>query len=343
MSQEPSAAAAINWNNYIDEQWLAGSKEEILEPDLPIVDPHHHLWQWLGYMKPELLKDLGSGHNVRTTVFLETGAWYRQEGPEHLRPVGETEFVASVAAQTKGPPQICQGIIGHADLTLGEAVEEVLQAHIAAGNGHFRGIRSNAQHDAAVNWMPTQPPPHLLLDKQFRAGFARLSANALVCDAMQFQTQLADVAELARAFPDTTIIVNHCGGPLGVGPYINRRQEMFAHWKPAMMELAKCPNVHMKLGGLANPFFSGLSFRGRAAAPSSQELAQAFRPYIETCIQAFGPDRCMFESNFPADKESCSYPVLWNAFKRLAAGYSASEKQALFSGTAARVYRLTLP
>ena len=143
-----------------------------------------------------------------------------------------------------------------------------------------------------------------------------------------------------RAFPDTTIIVNHCGGPLGIGPYAGKHDEMYPAWKAGTQELAKCPNLYMKLGGLANPFFSGLSFRNLPAAPSSQQLADAFRPYVEVCIQAFGPDRCMFESNFPADKESCSYPVLWNAFKRLAAGYSAAEKQAMFSGTATRAYRL---
>ena len=345
MSQEPATAFAIQWNKYVDEQWLGGMKEEILEPGLPIVDPHHHLWQWLGYMVPELLQDLGAGHNVSTTVFLETGAWYRESGPEHLRPVGETEFVAAIAGQFSSQPnqpRICQGIIGHADLMLGEAVDEVLQAHIAAGKGHFRGIRTNAQYDEVVNWMPAAPPRHLLLEKRFRAGFSRLAAHNLVCDAMQFQTQIPDLADLARAFPDTTIIVNHCGGPLGVGPYAKRRHEMFAAWKPAMMELAQCPNVYVKLGGLANPFFSGLSFRSQASAPSSQELAAAFAPYIDTCIQAFGPNRCMFESNFPADKESCSYAILWNAFKRLAAGYSELEKQALFSGTAARAYRLAL-
>lgn len=344
MSDGPSTAVSIRWDNYVDERWLGEVNEEIIEPEPPIVDPHHHLWQWLGYMVPELLRDL-DGHSVRATVFLETGAWYRHDGPEHLRCVGETEFVAAIAEQfsaQRNQPRICQGIIGHADLMLGDAVEEVLQAHIAAGKGHFRGVRSNAQFDAAVNWMPTQPPPHLLAEKQFRAGFARLEPNGLVCDAMQFQTQLPDLADLAHAFPGTTIIVNHCGGPLGVGPYANRRQEMFGQWKSSMLELAKCPNVHVKLGGLANPFFSGLSFRGRATAPSSQELADAFRPYIDTCIQAFGPNRCMFESNFPADKESCSYAILWNAFKRLASSYSQSEKEALFSRTAARVYRLTL-
>jgi L-fuconolactonase len=179
-----------------------------------------------------------------------------------------------------------------------------------------------------------------MLDKNYRAGFSRLAAHGLVCDAMQFQPQLPELADLALAFPGTTIIVNHCGGPLGVGPYAGKRDQMYPPWKAAMLELAKCPNVHVKLGGLANPFFSGLSFRGLTAAPSSEQIAAAFRPYVEVCIEAFGAGRCMFESNFPADKESCSYPILWNAFKRLAAGCSAAEKQALFSGTAARVYRL---
>ncbi len=343
MSDRPEIAGPVRWNNYVDERWLSGRTEEILEPELPIVDPHHHLWEWLGYMTPELLRDLGAGHNVRATVFLETGAWYRKHGPEHLRPVGETEFVAAVAAQfsgNKAPPHICRGIIGHADLAMGAAVDEVLQAHIAAGKGYFRGIRSNAQYDAAVNWAPVQPPPHLLLQRPFRAGFSRLAAHGLVCDAMQFQTQLPDLTDLARAFPDTTIVVNHCGGPLGAGPYAHRRQEMFAPWRAAMRELAACPNVYVKLGGLANPFFSGLSFRNRPMPPSSQELADALRPYLETCIQAFGPERCMFESNFPADKESCSYAILWNAFKRIAAGCSPAEKEALFAATASRVYRL---
>ena len=343
MTQETEFSNAFSWDNYIDEKWLGQRTEEILEPGLPIVDPHHHLWEWTGYMLPELLTDL-AGHNVRATVFMETGARYRADGPEHLRPVGETEFVAGVIEQARklSPVRVCEGIIGHADLTLGHVVDEVLAAHIAAGKGHFRGIRTNAHFDKAVGWSPTPPPEHLLLDQQFRAGFSRLAAHGLVCDAMQFQTQLPDLADLARAFADTTIIVNHCGGPLGVGPYAGRRDELFAPWKAAMRELAKHPNVLVKLGGLANPFFSGLSFRRQPVAPSSDEIAAAFRPYVEVCIEAFGPDRCMFESNFPADKESCSYAILWNAFKRLAAGYSAAEKQALFSGTAARVYGLAI-
>lgn len=344
MVQQTEFLNAFSWNNYIDEKWLSQRTEEILEPDLPIVDPHHHLWQWTDYMLPEFLKDLASGHNVRATVFMETGARYRDAGPEPLRPVGETEFVAEVIEQARklSPLRVCEGIVGHADLMLGHAVDEVLEAHIAAGKGHFRGIRTNAHFDKAVGWSPTPPPEHLLLDPQFRAGFSRLAAHGLVCDAMQFQTQLYDLADLARAFPETTIIVNHCGGPLGVGPYAGRRDELFPPWKAATQELAKCPNLLMKLGGLANPFFSGLSFRGQALAPSSEQVAAAFRPYVEVCIDAFGPTRCMFESNFPADKESCGYAIVWNAFKRLAAGYTETEKQALFSGTAARAYRLAI-
>jgi len=344
MTDETPNQTLIPWDSYIDETWLGRRTEEIIEPALPIVDPHHHLWEWTQYMVPELLKDLASGHNVRATVFMETGAWYRKEGPEHLRPVGETEFVADVAEQVKSgklsPARVCEGIIGEADLRLGHAVDQVLEAHIAAGKGHFRGIRSNAQFDEAVSWTPTPPQKGLMLDQGYRAGFSRLAAHGLVCDAMQFQPQLPELADLARAFPGTTIIVNHCGGPLGVGPYAGKRDQMYPPWKAAMLELAECPNVHVKLGGLANPFFSGLSFRGLAAAPSSEQIAAALRPYVEVCIEAFGANRCMFESNFPADKESCSYPILWNAFKRLAAGCSAAEKQALFSGTAARVYRL---
>ena len=344
MSEVPETSTAIAWDNYIDEEWLSRRTEEILEPDLPTVDPHHHLWPWLDYMLPALLKDLGSGHNVRATVFLETNAWYRTEGPDHLRPVGETEFVAEVGAQARSAgndaPRVCAGIIGHADLMLGDGVDEVLEAHISAGKGRFRGIRTNAQRDESVGWTAKPPPKGMLLDKQFRAGFSRLAAHGLICDAMQFHPQLPELADLARSFPDTVIVVNHLGAPLGVGPYAGKRDEIFPLWKQAMQELAKCSNVHVKLGGLANPFFSGLSFRHREEPPSSDDIAAAFRPYVEVCIEAFGPHRCMFESNFPADKESCSYAVLWNAFKRLAAGYAADEKQALFSGTAQRVYRL---
>lgn len=343
MPQQTEFANAFSWNNYLDEKWLAQRREEILEPNLSIVDPHHHLWEWTGYALPELFKDIGA-HNVRATVFMETGARYRTDGPEPLRPVGETEFVSGLIAQARemSPVRVCEGIIGHADLTLGEAVDEVLAAHIQAGKGHFRGIRVNAHFDEKIGWTPTPPPEHLLLDPQFRTGFSRLAAHGLVCDALQFQTQLHDLADLAGAFPDTTIIVNHCGGPLGVGPYAGHRDELYAPWKVGIQKLAKYPNLVMKLGGLANPFFSGLSFRGQPMPPSSHEIAAAFRPYIEVCIEAFGPNRCMFESNFPADKESCSYAIVWNAFKRLAAGCSASEKQALFSGTAARSYRLAI-
>jgi predicted TIM-barrel fold metal-dependent hydrolase len=261
--------------------------------------------------------------------------------------VGEVEFANGTAAMSAsggyGPAAVCAGIVGHVNLLLGDGARPVLEAEIAAGQGRFRGIRHSAAWDSDpdVAHMYATRPKGLLLDSTFRKGFACLAPLALSFDAWLFHPQIGELTELARAFPDTKIVLDHCGGPAGIGQYAGRREEIFAIWKASIREIAKCPNVVVKLGGLAMCLL-GYDFHQRAMPPSSEELAAAWRPYIETCIEAFGPDRAMFESNFPPDKGQCSYQVIFNAFKRIAAPMSEAEKNALFSGTATNVYRLTL-
>ena len=294
---------------------------------------------------PDLLADLGSGHNITATVYLEWLSMYRAEGPIELRPVGEVEFANGVAAMSAsgkyGPARVCAGIVGYADLALGAPVEKVLEAQIAAGGGRFRGIRFiSATHPDQAAWgSMVSRPEGMLRDPRVREGFARLAPLGLGFDAWMYHTQLGELIELARAFPETPIVLDHVGGAIGLGRYAGSRDEVFAEWGTRIRELAACPNVHIKLGGLGMRMF-GFDVHMGEMPPSSEELAAAWRPYIETCIAAFGPDRAMFESNFPVDKGSCGYAALWNAFKRIAAGCSAAEKQALFSGTAAKFYRL---
>ncbi|MGA3397578.1 MAG: amidohydrolase family protein [Acetobacteraceae bacterium] len=327
--------------------WLAKLHEDILHPDLPIVDPHHHLWDRPGskYYLDELLTDLNAGHNIVATVFLQCFWAYRPDGPEEMRPVGETEFVASVAAEAERRAtrtRVCAAIVGHVDFRAGAQVDAVLEAHVAAAGGRFRGIRQvTARHPDFLASISTPPPLGLMGDPAFRAGFARLGKYGLSFDAWLYHTQLGELLDLARAYPATPIVINHVGGPLGVGPYRGTRHEVFAAWHDSMRWLATCPNVHVKLGGLAMAV-NGFDFHHQVLPPSSGELASAWQPWMHACIEAFGADRCMFESNFPVDKAMCSYPVLWNAFKRLAAGASADERRALFHDTAARFYRITV-
>ena len=332
-----------------DEAWLAkAAPEPILEPALPIVDTHHHLWDRPDhrYLLDELLADLDSGHTIAATVFLECHSMYRAAGPAEMRPVGETEFVAGMAAMSDsglyGPTQVAAGIVGFADLTLGDRVEPVLEALVRAGGGRFRGVRHRASWDASpvIGNSSTTSGPHLLMQPDFRQGMARLAARGLSFDAWAFHPQLADVVDLARAFPDATVVMGHVGGPLGYGPYAGKREEVFAAWKAGITELARCPNVTMKLGGMMMRL-AAFDYRVEAAPPSSTQLAALWRPYIDTCIELFGARRCMFESNFPVDKMGIGWATLWNAFKRIAGGASAEEKQALFSGTARRAYRLS--
>ncbi len=341
--------AAANPYLAVREDWLALYHEDILEPGLPIIDPHHHLWDRPGwrYMPHDLLADVGSGHNIIATVFVQARAFHKADGPEALRPIGETEFVNGAAAMGAsgiyGPGRICAGIVGHADLRLGEAVDAVLEAHIRAGGGRFRGIRHIVAHDPdPVMINPGNAvPAGLLADAAFRAGFARLAPMGMSFEAWLYHPQMGELLDLARAFPGTAIVLNHVGGPLGIGRFEGRHKEEFPGWAAAIKALAGCPNVMVKLGGLGMRI-NGFGFEHAALPPSSDTLAAAWKPYIDTCIEAFGAQRCMFESNFPVDKGSYSYPVFWNACKKLAAGASADEKVALFRGAANAFYRLGL-
>jgi L-fuconolactonase len=321
--------------------------EAILEPDLAICDPHHHLWDFQGsrYLLPELLADLESGHNIESTVFVECGSFYRAAGPEPMKYVGETEFVGGQAAMAAsgryGPVLACEGIVGRADLSGGAAVREVLESHVRAGNGRFKGVRHAGAYDPSpdIRRSHTAPPPGLYALPSFREGFAELGKLGLSFEAWQYHPQLGDVAALADAGPDVAIVLNHVGGPLGIGPYAGKRDEVFALWKAGIEDLARRPNVWVKLGGLGMTV-CGFGFHRQDPRPGSDVLADAWRPYLETCIEAFGVSRGMFESNFPVDGASCDYAGLWNALKRVAAGASAAEKAALFKDNARRFYRL---
>jgi predicted TIM-barrel fold metal-dependent hydrolase len=346
-----SSAAASKSGLFVDPRpdWLASRQEEILDPRRPIVDAHHHLWDRGGqrYLIEEITADIASGHNIIATVYVEARSMYRASGPEAFRPVGEVEFANGAAAMSAsggyGPAAVCAGIVGHVNLLLGEGARAVLEAEISTGQGRFRGIRHSSawDADADVAGMYATRPKGLLLDATFRKGFSCLAPLGLSFDAWLFHPQISELADLARAFPDTRIVLDHCGGPAGIGSYANRREEAFPAWKTSIQEIAKCPNVVVKLGGLAMRLL-GYDFHERPMPPSSEELAAAWHPYIETCIAAFGPERCMFESNFPPDKGQCSYQVIFNAFKRIAAPYSEAEKTALFSRTATDFYRLKL-
>jgi L-fuconolactonase len=343
----------------------AAQIETILEPDLPIIDPHHHLWDRTGivgslppvkhgfenivrmsprYLLDELLADMKSGHNVVATVYMECGAMYSADAAPAMRPVGETEFVNGVAAMSAsgiyGEARACAAIVGHADCKLGAGVRDVLQAHMAA-SPRFRGIRQSASYDADSDVLGplARQGGGLYMTREFREGFAQLAPLGLTFDAWMLEPQLPDLIDLARAFPETQIVLDHVGTPLGIASYTGRREERFDGWRANIAALAALPNVAVKVGGLAMVFPGFPSFMSDPPAPAAQ-LAHEWKPYVEACIEAFGVDRCMFESNFPVDLGSCSYATLWNAFKILAAGYSDAEKTALFSGTARRIYRV---
>jgi L-fuconolactonase len=336
----------------IPNAWLDQVQEAALEPNLPIIDPHHHLWDYPKvesgrYLLDELLADINSGHNIVATVFVECGSMFRANGPEALKPIGETEFVQGIAAMsasgTYGKTRVAAGIVGFADLLLGARVREVMEAHIAASPNRFRGIRHAVSwHESAdIRNAHSKPPQGLLLHKTFREGFAHLAPLGLSFDAWLFHTQIDELTDLAHAFPETTIVFDHFGGPLGIGPYAGKADDVFDTWCQSVNELARCPNIVAKLGGI-NMTLNGFAWNKRDKPPTSQQLADATRRYYLHAIERFGPSRCMFESNFPMDKLSCSYAVLWNSFKRLAENFSAAEKAALFHDTAARVYRLDL-
>ncbi len=330
----------------VDEVWLAKHDEPILEPELPIIDPHHHFWDRGGpYLFNELLKDTRTGHNIRATVYMQCRSMYRADGPQDLACVGETEFVNGIAAMSAsgdyGPIRICEGIVGHADLLSGGRTRAILEAQVKAGNGRFRGIRNSSvwHEDQNIRGTPIAPPKGLLLDAKFREGFAELAPLGLTFDGWMWWTQIGEFASLADAFPGTGMILDHFGGVLGIGTHTGKRDQDFPAWQTSIRDLAKRPNVSVKLGGLAMRT-TGFGYRELPMPMDSVELARLWKPYFDTCIEAFGVERCMFESNFPVDKVCVSYATLWNAFKRLAGGMTSDEKSALFFDTAAIVYKL---
>jgi L-fuconolactonase len=334
---------------YGGNDWLALTQEPILEPEIAICDPHHHFWDfrtaripYQRYLLRELVADVDCGHNVRSTVFIEARSMYRPTGPVELRPVGEVEFVQGLAAaSTSGSYGRCRAaaaIVGHADLKLADRVEPVLEALQAASPNRFRGIRHT------VTWDPhpeveNREKEGVLASAEYRAGARVLARMGLSLDTGVCFPQLTELAEFARAIPELTITLNHLGGLQRVGPFGNRDDEVLPAWRTGIAAAAKCPNVNLKLGGIGMPRL-GFDWHTRDTPIGSEELAASMAPLMSYCIEHFGPDRCMFESNFPVDKVSFSHPVLFNAFKRFSSSYSASERAALFHDTAVRAYRI---
>jgi L-fuconolactonase len=335
---------------YGGNDWLALTQEPTLEPDIPICDPHHHFWDFRSeripyqrYLLHELAADINCGHNVRLTVFIEARAMYRPDGPAELRPVGEIEFVQGLAAASAtglyGPARAAAAIVGHADLKLGDRVEWVLEALRAASPNRFCGIRHTVTWDAHPE-IENREVQGVLATAGYRAGAQVLARMGLSLDIGVCFPQLPELAAFAKSVPNLTIILNHLGGLTRVGPYGNRDEEVIPAWRRGIAEVAQCPNVHLKLGGIGMPRL-GFDWHTRARPIGSEELATAMAPIMSYCIEQFGPNRCMFESNFPVDKVSFSHHVLFNAFKRFSKGYSASERAALFHDTAARAYRIS--
>ena len=331
--------------------WLQQVEEEILEPDRPIIDPHHHLWKSRfnrDYLLPELWGDTGSGHNIVKTVFIECRAFYDREAPEHLMSVGETKYVAELARQSREDTNnqaTIAGIVAHSDLCLaGESKELLLEAldqHRQHSDGLLRGIRHSAARDRRPEdlLIVGSAPPYLHGKESFRQGLRIIAEQGLTYDSWHYHHQNLDFLDLARAVPECTMILDHFGTPLGVGVYKNCRDEIFQEWKQEIREIAKCENVVAKLGGLAMPD-NGFGWHEADRPPTSDELIKLQQKYYMHTIECFGPQRCMFESNFPVDRLSINYPVLWNAFKKMAADFSETEKHALFYGTAEKVYSL---
>jgi len=332
--------------------WHALTSEASLEPELPICDPHHHLWDrrtaripYQRYLIDELTADTASGHNVRSTVFIECRSMYRKDGPQEMRPVGEVEFVQGQAAASAsglyGPTRAAAAIIGHANLNLGERVAPVLDALQAASPNRFRGIRHSVTWDPhpEIENSAAHKAQGQLASDQFRAGARVLARKGFTLEGWCYHPQLPEMAAFAKAVPELTIILNHVGGLLRTGPYSKRDDEVMETWRKGIAAVAACPNVVVKLGGLGM-VRCGFDWHTREKPIGSEELASGMAPFLSYCIERFTPARSMFESNFPVDKVSFSYNVMWNAFKRFSKGYSASERAALFHDTAARVYRI---
>ncbi len=334
------------------DDWLALTSEPTLDAELPICDPHHHFWDrrseripYQRYLLDELAADIYCGHNVRSTVFIECRSMYRADGPEGMRPVGEVEFVQGMAAASAsglyGPARAAAAIVGHANLNLGEWVAPVLEALQAASPNRFRGIRHSVTWDShpEVENTAAHKMPGQLASEQFRTGARVLARMGLSLEGWLFHPQLPELAAFAKAVPELSIVLNHVGGLLRTGPYANRNDEVMANWRNGIAAVAACPNVVIKLGGLGMTR-TGFDWHTRHKPIGSDELAASMAPILTYCIEQFTPARCMFESNFPVDKVSFSYNVMYNAFKRFSKQYSASERAAMLHDTAARIYRI---
>lgn len=341
------SAAPVSRHLPVRADWLALRTEPALESDRPIVDAHHHLWTRPAapYGLEHYAADIASGgHRIVASLFADCHAEYTDDPDPAVRSLGETAYATGIAraAETAGGPRVATGIIGNVDLRVAERAGDILDRHVALSDGRFKGIRNTSafHENPDARGSELNPLPGLLADPAFRTGFAALAPRGLVFDAWLYFTQLDELAALARAFPDTTIVLDHVGGPIGIGPYAGRRDEVFAAWRAGLAGVAACPNVSVKLGGFGMKM-AGFDFHLAPEPPGSEALAAAWRPYVETAIALFGPDRAMFESNFPVDKGTASYGTVWNAYKRIVAGHAEAEKDLLFAGTAARIYGLT--
>ncbi|MDR5760554.1 amidohydrolase family protein [Caballeronia sp. LZ035] len=335
--------------------WHAGAQAETaLEPELPIVDAHHHLYgagtDTYRYLLDDLAADIGGGHRVVGTVYVEAyKAGWRMDASPELQSLGEVERIAALSAAplatATGPCQVAAAIVSHIDLAAGDKVEAIIEAHAEAARGRLRGVRLQATFATGRvgQGMLSAGREGFLRDPAFRSGYRLLGKHGLAFDALVFHTQLDDVADLADAFPDIPIVLNHVGIAIGVEEYRHDRRAVFATWREGMRKLAERPNVVAKIGGMGMPVF-GFGFEQQSQPANSEALAEAWSPYMQTCVEFFGSDRCMLESNFPVDKQSCSYVALWNAFKRATRSLSATERADLFHGTACRAYGIaTLP
>ncbi len=329
---------------------MAGVTEPALDPNIEIVDPHHHLMDVPGkrYLMEELLADVTSGHNILATVYIECGSMYRQTGPEAMKPLGEMEFVNGVAAMSAsgryGATRLCAGIVGFADLTKPDTVQSVIERYQAIAGERFRGLRQVSFWDETghfYRYAMRRPTRHLLMDEAFRSGFRHLANASLTFDSCLLHSQFDELCDLADNFPEVTIIVDHLGLPMGSGPYASRKDEIFKEWNSSLRKLAQRSNIYMKIGGLGLPVF-GFNFHERRNLVTSEALSLAWRPYLESCLEMFGSKRCMLESNFPEDRVSCTYHQIWNAFKRITKSLSEEEKSNLFKNTAVRAYGLRL-
>ena len=341
----------------VDLDWLKRVREDIIDPQQRIIDPHHHLWpktaahsssvrrhRLYNYLLEDFWEDTSSGHNVTDSVYIECSEFFWSSGKEHLDPVGETEHIKGLAqrSQENTKKTSISGIIGHANLLLGKDVDEVLERHIDVGGNFFKGIRHAGSWDPSdtINNSHHNPPKDMYLMKEFGEGVKVLSGKGLVFEAWQYHHQLLQVAHLARKNPDLVIVLDHFSGPLGVASYATKKKEVYDNWKKDLWELSQYKNVYAKLGGLAMPI-NGFGFEANPNPPTSSEFMSHQKQYYLTAIDFFGTERCMFESNFPVDKYSVSYQILWNAFKNLVKEFSKTEKDHLFYKTASNVYNIS--